>query len=268
MGRHVAVGHPASVARGQAWPRGRSRHPAGERRRRCVGCGLRAPRRARKPPGESLSLPGRQEHRNDGGGLRARESRKDLRRHRHSIPSDQHSLPAVRCVPLDAEARRRGELARDDSRPVQLLAERRARLRVHGCDDDAVCRCDRENVGHAAVVRDRSAYTPPGADCPARFGLRHDTAHRVGKCVRDSGHPARVSRHGVGRRVGKRPPIVGVHQLRNMVSARHGADRAGAHAQGSGSEFHQRGRRGRNGQATEEHRRFVAAAVMPALVGG
>ena len=144
----------------------------------------------------------------------------------------------------------------------------RARVRVHGCDDDAVCRRVDANVGDAAAVRDRSAHSAAAAARRSRVRCSARFSRPLGQGVpalRSSLPACHDTASAVASVCGGRS--VGVHQLGNVVAARHRAPRARHHGEGPGSELHQRGRRRRDDAAAEEHRRPVAAAVVPPRAG-
>ncbi len=85
---------------------------------------------------------------------------------------------------------------------------------------------------------------------------------------RHAGRGARLPRHRVGGRgrARRRPPRVS--ELGHVVAARDRAARAGDHAARARAELHERRRRLRDDAAAQEHRRPVAAAGVPAQLGG
>ena len=119
----------AEVRRGLDAGSGRA---AGEHRRRHLGLRLTRSSTSGRPGREPVSLSRHAHRRRHGGGLRARAGRRDLRDHRHPVPAVQHavssSTPHAAATPT---ADRCGARARDHPRPLQLLADRRARRRVH-----------------------------------------------------------------------------------------------------------------------------------------
>ena len=85
---------------------------------------------------------------------------------------------------------------------------------------------------------------------------------------RNAGRGARVPRHRIGGGVGPGRPAPRLPQLGHLVAARHGSRRADHHGAVARAELHQRRRRVRHDAAAQEHRRHVAAAGVPADVGG
>ena len=115
------------------------------------GVRLRAGRRKRRTGAEPVPLSGFADRRGDGSGLQAPVGRRDLSRHRHPVPAVQYALSALRRVRADPPGDRGGRHGADDSRPVELLADRIGRRGIHQCHDDAVRGCAVEVLGEGTA---------------------------------------------------------------------------------------------------------------------
>ena len=183
--------------------------------------------------------------------------RRDLWRHRHPVPALQHPVSALRRVPADAAADRRGDTRRDDSRPAQLLADRIAGRRIHQRHDDAVRGCADAVLGDAS--------------CSTQLGIA-DAAAAADRRAWHAGRPAagrRVADAWPARRSSRRPATTPARRSRRLPAARRRAflssgtwsllgtevRRAGDHGAIAGAELHQRRRRVRHDATAQEHRR-------------
>ena len=189
--RLAAMGHPAALARDAAILRQGRRRPDRQPGRGHVGLRLRPPRRTRRAAAEPFPLSRFTDRRGDGSGLQAPVGRRDLWRHRDPVPAVQHPLSALRRLPADAQADRRGRHGRDDSRPAELLADRIARRRIHQCHDDAVRGCAVAVLGEGAARRARHPDQAAAAHRRARRAHRPAEERRVTAVCRNGGGGAR-----------------------------------------------------------------------------
>ena len=267
--RRAPMGHPPSLARDAARARRATGRPR-QRRRRHLGlsttrCSASAATCSRTPITTATA-----HRRRDGRGVRARRPRA-----RSTTITGIQFLPFNTLYQLYAACRatpgprRRGRALVDDPGSAELLADRECCVRVHQRDHDAVHRRADPDVGDADAGRARAAgaaaapIVEPGAvigalsaraSCRARAGTPvvapacHDTASAVAS-VDGRRAPPRSSARGPGR-------------CSAPSRARRSSPRAALRAQ-----LHQRRRRLRHDAAAEEHRRAVAAAVLPAALG-
>ena len=258
----------SSVARPPPRPRHHLEPVSRRRRRGRLGRGLRASRRRWRAARGSLSLPRLAHGRRDGAPLLRRIARSDLCDDRHPVPADQHALPAARRLPRDAGDRGARADAADDSRFLQLPADRPSLHRIHHRHDDAVRRCKDEDLGGAAAGRCGAAGTIVRANRRPWHRDRIGQRRRITVAVGYAGGGHGVSRYGVrgGRHPRRRQH--GIPELRHVVAARHGAAGAASDAGGARPQFHERRRRVRHDPPAEEHRRVLAAPGMPSIVAG
>ena len=141
-------------------------------------------------------------------------------------------------------------------------------VRVHRGDDHAVHRRANADVGHADAGRDRAADAAAAAARRAGHDHRRAAGERLGRrCAarRWSRPPATIRR--------RRSPSVTTSGNTAFLSSGTwsllGTElrRADHHLESARAQLHQRGRRLRHDPAAEEHRRPVAAAVLPAALG-
>ncbi len=254
----MAAGLPRPAQDGRRL-RARDRHD----RPRYLGGRLRPGRPRRRAARQSLSL----SRRPDAGDVRAGvcpdAARRNLRRHRHPVHGDQHAVSTARLAREQLAAVGRGRVAADDSRLVQLAADRRQGERADRRHHLAVLRSAQADLG----LRDARAARHPDQDFrpagPAgrnRRPVAAEPGRRAGpdQCQGRAPRHARYGQRGGlgagrGRRAGAADVVL--HQLGHVVADGRRDSRPDPRRALPGPQLHQRRGRRRHDPAAQEHRR-------------